>query len=887
MKKIFSLMLTIVLTATFLQSCYDTEVDNPYANPNYQSQIDKFLEEQIKATIKYGTVEEPISIDEAQQLSSGNDTVYIKGYVVGYVCGTKIATGSIFEKSDTVSQAANVLIAADKSEKDYTKCLPVQLPTGKIRTAANLKDNPNNFGQEVVFGGLLQTYFSVLGIKNTFYVKINGQETGGVVPAVDNNAAQPIVTEINETFAESMGDFRHRTISEDSTFDIWTFNSKYGMVASAYANKKNYASEAWLISPPVDLTGKRTAYLTFDHAANYFKTEAKDECQVLISLDSTSWELLQIANWPANDFKYVNSGVINLSQYAGQSRVRIALKYTSTAEKAGTWEVKNVKLTETEPEVTEPEVITPAAPAEGDGTKENPYNVTAIQSITNDEPVWIKGYIVGFVPNTGKVTFSADAALASNIAIAAADTVKSVDNSTAVQLPSGDIRKLINLADNPTNLLKEVLLYGKIESYFGFAHGIKEVTYAEIGDKSAGVDPTAAPVDKVEHQFESANNTQTEKSLPYENALTTDNNEFSIYTVSRAGEVDKVVSFDSQYGLKITSYNTTNYDAEVFAISPKINLTNVNTVNLTFSHAGNYFGTITDECFIQVSDNLGDDPEKATWTTLAPDKWFTSFTFVDVTIDLSSYIGKTVNIAFHYKGTTENAGTWEIKDFKVSSELPQLKKVIIPPATTNITTNTEITMTSNEDADIYYTTDGTAPSTSSTKYTGTFKLDEGEVTIKAIAVKTDYQDSEVTSTTYTVEKAAAGVTEVTFTAGTDTGTSNGQSSDKMSKNDVTIDFTSAATTTAQYRIYKSSQMKISVPEGKTITKIVFTCTANGTKQYGPGCFVGTGDNASTNVEGYTYESDGKTGTWTGETQSLTFTAVLAQVRATSIVVSYK
>ena len=43
---------------------------------------------------------------------------------------------------------------------------------------------------------------------------------------------------------------------------IWKYNSKYGMVATAYVNSTNYASESWIISPKFDLSGATKATLT-------------------------------------------------------------------------------------------------------------------------------------------------------------------------------------------------------------------------------------------------------------------------------------------------------------------------------------------------------------------------------------------------------------------------------------------------------------------------------------------------------------------------------------------------------------------------------------------------------------------------------------------------
>lgn len=64
-------------------------------------------------------------------------------------------------------------------------------------------------------------------------------------------------------------------------------------------------------------------------------------------------------------------------------------------------------------------------------------------------------------------------------------------------------------------------------------------------------------------------------------------------------------------------------------------------------------------------------------------------------------------------------------------------------------------------ATIYYTTDGTAPTSSSTEYTGAIDVNE-TMTIKAIAIKAGLTDSEVASATYTLQCATP---EITVPAG--------------------------------------------------------------------------------------------------------------------------
>lgn len=125
-----------------------------------------------------------------------------------------------------------------------------------------------------------------------------------------------------------------------------------------------------------------------------------------------------------------------------------------------------------------------------------------------------------------------------------------------------------------------------------------------------------------------------------------------------------------------------------------------------------------------------------------------------------------------------------------------------------------------------------------------------------------------------------GQTVVTFTAETDkssfdaTETGTGAGADKITKNGVTIQTSNGAFAAAQYRIYKSATFTVSSTVGN-ITKVVITCTANGSAKHGPGCFTGDNYKAST----------GKEGTWSGNAAKLTLTASNNQVRATKVEVT--
>ena len=124
--------------------------------------------------------------------------------------------------------------------------------------------------------------------------------------------------------------------------------------------------------------------------------------------------------------------------------------------------------------------------------------------------------------------------------------------------------------------------------------------------------------------------------------------------------------------------------------------------------------------------------------------------------------------------------------------------------------------------------------------------------------------------------AISAQTVVTFTAGTDM--SEGAT---LTKDGITLTLKEGTSTsglgklaTAEYRLFKGNILTVSSTIGN-ITNIEFTCTANNTTKYGPGCFAAQ--------DGYTFKD--KVGTWVGNATSVDFTSESAQVRAKTIKVT--
>lgn len=109
-----------------------------------------------------GTEAHPYSAADVITLNSTQKgPFYVKAYIIGAANGAmdKIQTSGF--SGDT-----NIVIADKQGEREVSKLVPVQLPSGAIRTAWGLKTNPDKLGKQVVIQANLENYFSVPGLKS-------------------------------------------------------------------------------------------------------------------------------------------------------------------------------------------------------------------------------------------------------------------------------------------------------------------------------------------------------------------------------------------------------------------------------------------------------------------------------------------------------------------------------------------------------------------------------------------------------------------------------------------------------------------------------------------------------------------------------------------------
>ena len=295
-----------------------------------------------------GTAENPYNVAAIIQYTSAlaadtnSDPLYFKGVVVGNPDINTSFGNATFYIGDSADDASTFYVFRS-----------FYLNNAKYTSADQLKA-----GDEVVIYGPVVNYKGntpeTVASKAYLYT-LNG--SGDVAPIDDD---EDVI--FSESFAASQGDFTINNVNLPSEVEaVWTYASQYScMKATAFVNPTNYASESWLVSPEIDLSSETSAYLSFEHAGNYFaEGKVESEVSVKISTDGTSWTNLEIKNY-FSGWTFVSSGEIDLTAYLG-NKVQIAFCYSSTAEKAGTWEVKNVKVYRTA--VPEPD---PVDPVEGE-----------------------------------------------------------------------------------------------------------------------------------------------------------------------------------------------------------------------------------------------------------------------------------------------------------------------------------------------------------------------------------------------------------------------------------------------------------------------------------------------------------------------------------------
>lgn len=193
--------------------------------------------------------------------------------------------------------------------------------------------------------------------------------------------------------------------------------------------------------------------------------------------------------------------------------------------------------------------------------------------------------------------------------------------------------------------------------------------------------------------------------------------------------------------------------AESWLVSPVIDLTQAKETELSFNETGNFFGGLDNfkaACTLKVKEEGGE------WTDLAYNVAADgqSWTSGIATANLAAYDGKKIQLAFAYTSNTEFAGTWQIKELYVKAKTDKAPVVIEAPVFTpkqgTYMDKVSVSIAAAEGLKVYYTLDGSEPTTASTLYEAAFDLTE-TTTVMAIAVDAEGNASPVAKAMYTIK----------------------------------------------------------------------------------------------------------------------------------------
>lgn len=428
--------------------------------------------------------------------------------------------------------------------------------------------------------------------------------------------------------------------SRDNTFGI--DNSPCALI-TGYVNNAPNENENWLISPMLDLSDYENEKLNFFSAVGFSGPALK--VKVSTNYDGESdpngfdWaDLSNLVTWPTGPdfFVWTDAGVIDISDFSSESTY-IAFVYYATNEGAATWQIDNVHLFgEGEPK-PEP--------------SDYPTDFAASAAGSTIKLTWTDA--------AGEVAPGSYLILAStqdNIAVPQ-DGVP-VENNTDLSNGTGAMNITQGVGEYTfVNLQQQTTYYFKI---FPYTNSGELIDY-----KTDGTPPAAsAQVGDVE----------------IVDILFSDFNEnwegWTAISVKGDQQWERILQFgiDGSPCMKMSGFDDGAKENEDWLISPPINLTEFNNVNLSFFSARGHNGP---DLQVKISTNYDgqSDPNQPTfnWTDLsdqavwAPADPFWSWTNSGL-ININNHIDQAVYIAFVYFSTNSAAATWEIDNVHVTGE---------------------------------------------------------------------------------------------------------------------------------------------------------------------------------------------------------------------------
>lgn len=255
-------------------------------------------------------------------------------------------------------------------------------------------------------------------------------------------------------------------------------------------------------------------------------------------------------------------------------------------------------------------------------------------------------------------------------------------------------------------------------------------------------------------------------------------------------------------------------------------------------------------------------------------------------IDPSALVGQQVVMTGYFNTINSGKGAVQFIATEIKAADANAKYCVVSPDVLNAdATATSATLSIHANAAWTVSSDNSAftvsPASGSADATVTISFAANEAQEAKVAnITVACPDASVSKTIVLTQagKDASGTVTVTANQSFLAANKNGQIDDVVS---YTNDSDYGSTVVTELRVYKNKTLTVTATAGHTIKSIKMTCTKNGTTKEGPGCW-GAGA-----PDGYTFETNGPTGTWTGSASTVSFTAKDNQVRIIELVVTYE
>jgi hypothetical protein len=200
-----------------------------------------------------------------------------------------------------------------------------------------------NFGGAQLDEGKGDVY-AILSIFNGTYQLWIPKQVNADLDGIRCDGSKPSEIIYWDAFDIGLRNWSTANISGDQVWTISTTSGNNYAKMTGYASG-NFANEDWLISPELNLSGYKSAYVNLDSDYNF----AGDKLETYITTNytgdvkTTTWTAINIPLDQTSGWGFFNSGNVSLNDYLGQ-KVRIAFKYKSTTTSASTWEIDNFKV---------------------------------------------------------------------------------------------------------------------------------------------------------------------------------------------------------------------------------------------------------------------------------------------------------------------------------------------------------------------------------------------------------------------------------------------------------------------------------------------------------------------------------------------------------------